>query len=201
MSDKYGTGQDPYCYPGTQVLKNRLGLKNDATLARAETEIATKALQTIQFRAPPYDFNYLKTIHRQLFGSLYAWAGEVRTVDIAKGDTRFCTCSRIEPEAVKIFRTLAARHFFADIDNKATLAQELAVLYADLNMVHPFRDGNGRAQRLLFEHLALNCGYQIDWRSTPQQQWIDANIRGVYCDFQALQAIFMSELRAIGGLR
>ncbi len=199
MSDKYGVGQDPYCYPGTRVLKNRLGLKDDATLQRAESEITTKALHDIQFNASPYDFNYLKTIHRQLFGHLYDWAGAVRTVDIAKGDTRFCTCNRIEPEAVKIFRALAAKHFFTTTDNQTELAQELAVLYADLNMLHPFRDGNGRAQRLLFEHISLNCGYQIDWRGTTQHQWIDANIRGVYCDFQALQTIFMHALRVIPG--
>jgi len=61
-------------------------------------------------------------------------------------------------------------------------------------MIHPFREGNGRVQRLLFEHIALNCGYIIDWSTVSTEAWVTANINGVNCDFKLLEEIFQSAL-------
>lgn len=68
MLDKYGTGQDPYCLPGTSVLNNRLGLTTDEELNEAERVFSTIAANEINFESPPYDLPYLCRIHRQLFG-------------------------------------------------------------------------------------------------------------------------------------
>lgn len=99
--DKYGTGDDPYCYTGSDVLRNLLNIEDSEELAEAEKEITLLAVQNIEFDSPPYDLEYLQNIHRQVFEDIYEWAGELRTIDMSKGGTRFCTCNRIVPEANK----------------------------------------------------------------------------------------------------
>jgi len=189
MIDKYGAGQDPYCYPGTRVLRNRLNLTDDNVLAQAERALSEVAAQSIEFSPPPYDLSCLKSIHQQLFADLYEWAGELRTVDISKGDTHFCTTGRIEPEAEKMLNSLARANWFQDLD-RTSLVIASAELFGDLNVIHPFRDGNGRAQRILFEHIIVNAGYEISWWAVDAQEWIQANIDAVVCDYAALTKVF-----------
>ncbi|WP_310195573.1 putative adenosine monophosphate-protein transferase Fic [Pseudomonas hunanensis] len=189
MLDKYGVGQDAYCYPGTSILKNLLGIENDEQLFIAERDFSELAASQIDFCLPPYDLGYLQRLHRLLFQDVYDWAGEIRTLDISKGDTRFCTVTRIEPESVKILAAMEVEGWFEGYD-RAALISAVAESFGDLNMVHPFREGNGRAQRILFEHLILNAGFQIDWWQADPQEWVDANIAAVVCDYSALQRIF-----------
>lgn len=192
--DKYGTGQDPYCYPGSSTLRNRLNIREDALLAQAEQDLSEVAASQINFSLPPYDLAYLKHMHRTLFHDIYDWAGELRTIDISKGDTRFCHTGRIEPEANKIFNALAQANWFADLERTALVAA-VAEAYGDLNMIHPFREGNGRTQRLVFEHLVVNAGYEISWWPVEQAEWISANVAAVICDYAPLEAVFQ---RCIG---
>ncbi|WP_313484942.1 putative adenosine monophosphate-protein transferase Fic [Stutzerimonas kunmingensis] len=189
MLDKYGTGQDPYCLSGTSVLNNRLGLTTDEELNEAERVLSTIAANEINFELPPYDLPYLCRIHRQLFGEIYAWAGEFRTVDISKGTTHFCNVLRIEPEANKLFRTLAKANWFEGL-NRLELVTAVAELFGDLNMIHPFREGNGRAQRVLFEHIVINAGYQISWWAVEEEEWVQANVEAVTCDYRSMTEIF-----------
>lgn len=189
MIDKYGAGQDPYCYPGTTTLRNLLDIRDDELLAAAERDLSRLAASELTFELPPYDLDYLRRLHLLLFQDIYPWAGELRTLDIAKGSTRFCTVSRLVPEANKLFARLGAESWFEGQSRDALIALS-AEFYGDLNMVHPFRDGNGRAQRLLFEHLIINAGYQIDWSPVARDEWIDANIAAVHCDYAGLEQIF-----------
>ncbi|MDB5906600.1 MAG: cell filamentation protein Fic [Massilia sp.] len=100
MSDKYGTGQDgQYCYPDSDVLINKLGLTDGEALEAAEIELTQARIDQYE---PDFDDISLpapRAIHFHLFQDLYDWAGELRTVDIRKGSTRFANVSRIEPEA------------------------------------------------------------------------------------------------------
>ena len=82
MRDKYGTAGDPACYPGTDVLINKLGLRDGDRLEEAEAEFAAIAVEKIDLGSPPFDLAYLQGLHSQLFGDVYAWAGQVRTIDI-----------------------------------------------------------------------------------------------------------------------
>ncbi|OCR23039.1 cell division protein Fic [Pseudomonas syringae] len=189
MLDKYGVGQDPYCYPGTSVLRNLLDLTDDQTLSEAERALSEVAADAIEFAPPPYDLSYLQSVHRRLFADLYEWAGELRTVDISKDSTHFCTTSRIEPEAKKLFTDLAQANWFQGLDRSALVAAS-AELFGDLNVVHPFREGNGRAQRILFEHIIVNAGYEISWWAVDAQVWLQANIDAVVCDYKALTGVF-----------
>jgi len=195
MPDKYGAGQDPYCYPGTCVLRNRLGVREDDRLSHAERALSEIAASEIEFELPPYDLAYLKRIHRHLFEEVYGWAGEIRTVDIAKGNTRFCNVNRIEPEAHKLFLRLSRSGWLEHLDH-ASLIVAVAEFFGDLNVIHPFREGNGRAQRILFEHIIVNAGYEIDWWPVGECEWVQANVDAVTCDYRALIVIFD---KCIGG--
>jgi cell filamentation protein len=189
MLDKYGTGQDPYCYRGTRTLRNLLDITDETVLNHAERDISASAANEIEYCTPPYDLAALQKIHRQLFDELYDWAGEIRTIDISKDTTRLCTVSRIEPEASKLLNACAHRSWFIGLDREALIVA-VAELFGDLNMTHPFREGNGRAQRILFEHLIIHAGFEISWWGVEQREWIQANIDAVVCDYSTLERVF-----------
>ncbi|WP_442960067.1 Fic/DOC family protein [Providencia sp. PROV197] len=108
---------------------------------------------------------------------------------MSKGNTRFCTFSRIEPEAIKLFNTIPK---LADNTNITDLIKDLAILFCELNLLHPFREGNGRTLRFFFEEMLFVLGYEIQWPAISQQHWIDANVASVYLDLNPLIAIFTS---------
>ncbi|XKF14835.1 Fic family protein [Halomonas sp. BLK-85] len=120
--DKYGTGQDPYCYKDTDVLRNKLEIFDTQALEEAERDLSLINADRIEFSPPPYDFTYLKRLHHQLFHDLYDWAGEVRTIDIAKGNTRFYNVNRIVPEAEKLFTKLAEHSYFTQLEKAGLIS-------------------------------------------------------------------------------
>lgn len=187
MGDKYGVQNDPYCWPGTTVLRNRLGIRDEATLADAEAEFAAVALERITIEAPSFDLDYLRQLHRQLFGDVYDWAGELRHVDIAKGSTRFCTASRIAPEADKVMQALDGA---LDAETWPKTLGHVAECFGELNLIHPFREGNGRALRLFFEHLFVVNGMAVDWGRIDRDEWLSACIAAVACDYSQLASLF-----------
>ena len=189
MADKYGTGQDPDCYPGTDILINLLGIRDAQILEDAERDITVIRADEVEFLPPPYSFSQLCKLHKMLFGDLYSWAGNIRKIDISKGTTRFCNLARIDAEIAKLFTEFEETSFFQDL-SREELISAVAQFYGDLNMIHPFRDGNGRAQRLFFEHMITNAGYQIFWVSIKKNAWVKANIAAVTCDYSALKSIF-----------
>jgi len=187
MRDKYGVSNDPYCWPGTSVLRNKLDIHDEATLADAEAEFAAVALEHIDIEAPPFDLEYLCRLHRQLFGDVYEWAGEVRTIDLSKGTTRFCTSHRIVPEADKVMQALgdmAPWHASRDV----TIGH-IAECFGELNLIHPFREGNGRTARLFFEHFLALHGYTVNWGKVERDNWIAACIAAVECDYTPLEEV------------
>src|ERR1700722_7069520 len=149
---------DPYADPATGVLRNKLGLRSSAELEAAEREITHAALIFLRESPVPasYDLLHLCAIHRRIFGDIYDWAGQLRTVAIAKG-SRFCLPQYIEPSAAEIFRALhgVPRDVFTE---------RLTYYLGEVNAVHPFREGNGRAQRAFFEQLASDAGFTLDWQ-------------------------------------
>ncbi|MGX9460642.1 Fic/DOC family protein [Shewanella sp. A14] len=129
MRDKYGVSHDNYCYSNSEVLQNKLNIQDYDNLA--EAELAFTAIRYSEYSSTitsVYDFNlkHLQSLHRQLFQDIYHWAGDIRTVDIAKGDTRFCTCSRIEAEANKQFSRIV---LLERLDSKDKLITEIADIF------------------------------------------------------------------------
>lgn len=189
MSDKYGVGQDSYCYPGSTVLRNKLDIRDDSTLNDAEQQLSAVAAATIEFSPPPYNLASLQKIHRTLFSDLYEWAGELRTVGISKQDTRFCQPDYMEKEAGKIFKGMALANWFEGM-SRSDLIVAVADAYSALNVVHPFGEGNGRTQRILFEHLVMNAGFEISWWGVENDEWLYANIAAYNCVLEPLQQVF-----------
>ena len=104
MRDKYGVASDKYCYSDSDVLINLLNIRDPDILSEAEAEFTAERYRTYnpsQNTISDFTFEHLKQLHFHLFQDLYVWAGETRDVDISKGETRFCTWTRIEPEAQK----------------------------------------------------------------------------------------------------
>ena len=155
---------DPYTDPLTGVLLNKLGLSTAAELEVAEREITHAALIGLWESPvhPSYDLSHLRAIHRRIFGDIYDWAGEIRTVAIAKGSL-FCLPQYIETSAADIFGALRGEGCLRGLDRDAFVAR-LAHYLGEVNAVHPFRDGNGRTQRVFFEQLARDAGFPLAWQ-------------------------------------
>lgn len=189
MADKYGVGQDPYCYPGTGILQNLLDLQSETELEAAEVELTSFRLSIF---IPDFDnltFSYLCSIHRHLFQDLYIWAGEIRTVDISKQNTHFCNVRFILPSAKKCFASLKQQNYFQGL-SKTDFVPALADFFCEMNVIHPFREGNGRALRLFCEVLAFQAGYELNWKHVSQQNWLQANIAGYQGDLTPLIVLF-----------
>jgi cell filamentation protein len=155
---------DPYTDPVTGVLRNKLGLSTAAELEAAEREITHAAL--ILLRETPvratYDLPHLCAVHRRIFGDIYDWAGQVRSVAIAKGSL-FCLPQYIEPSAAEIFCQLRDENFLQSLERDAFI-DRLAYYLGEVNAIHPFREGNGRTQRAFFEQLAYDAGFTLAWQ-------------------------------------
>lgn len=197
MSDKYGTGWDAqYCYPGTDVLINKLGVTDEVALETAEIELTQARVEQYEPDFDDISLSALKGIHFHLFQDIYDWAGQFRTVDISKGNTRFANASRIEPEADKLFQQLAQESYLINLPRDQFVAR-FAHYYCELNVIHPFRDGNGRAQRLMFEVISVNAGYALRWAPIGRTEWVDANIAGYNCRLDLLTELLDRALTPI----
>lgn len=189
MRDKYGVTQDPDCYPGSSVLKNLLSIRDEDELERAERDFTRVRAAHFEPEFGQLNLAYLQKIHHTLFQDLYAWAGQIRQVDITKGQTRFCHMQNIEREADRLFRALAAEHNLCGLPF-AQFIQRIAHYYCELNIIHPFREGNGRVQRIFFEILAINAGYEVCWEGINLKEWVDANQMGYFGELRPLEKLF-----------
>jgi Protein involved in cell division len=156
-----GYSSDPIsanCYSGTTVLINKFDIREEGKLNEVEG-VLTSARYAEWLRAPKvetFDFNHYKAIHRFLFSDLYDWAGEVRTVNISKKGTQFAPVAQIESQAMQIFERLKTRNFFKGLSHDVFVG-EIVDLYCVTNFLHPFREGNGRTQRLFLTQLIRQC--------------------------------------------
>jgi cell filamentation protein len=144
MSEGYEAFDDPYVYPGTTVLRNRLDIQDAEGLEVFEVEAAqVRAEQGLPEGG--FDPAHYCSVHRHLFGDVYAWAGEYRTVRIAKGETMFCYPENIAAQMDTLFRGIEGGARFRDLTLEEFVTR-LAGFLAELNAIHPFREGNGRTQ-------------------------------------------------------
>lgn len=189
MSDKFGEGRDPYFWSNSQVLRNRLNIHAQQDLLKAERELTSLRAATLELGPVSRGLPHLCAIHRQLFQDVYEWAGELREVDIYQGDTRFCHFEYIEKEGNALMQELEDEKYLVGLEQEAFI-ERLAHYYCEINVLHPFRIGTGRAQRIFFEQLALHAGYSLDWRDVDVEAWRAANQAGAMGDLQPLTAIF-----------
>lgn len=131
-------------------MKNKLNITDEKELKQAEREITSlRTAQALVERIDgKFDFEHLKEIHRFLFGDIYDWAGMVRNVNISKGN-QFCRFDFIEEQMEELLSKLKKENYLLDCKVKFDLAKILAYYLGKINAIHPFREGNGRSQRML----------------------------------------------------
>ena len=124
------------------------------------------------------DRKHIKQIHKYLFEDIYPFAGEFRTENIAKGEFRFAQSEYIEPELENLLNKLKKENYLEGLDKKE-LAIKLAYYLAELNVLHPFREGNGRTNREFIRQLALKNGYKLDLKKVKAEQILEASIESI----------------------
>lgn len=184
-----------YCYPGTDVLVNKLGIQDYEKLQVIERKLTM--LRILDLIDKPikgnFDFKHLCSIHYYIFQDVYDWAGKVRTVDIAKGN-RFCNVMFIETQAKEIFESLRKELFLEGL-NQQELARRLAYYFSEINALHPFREGNGRSQREFIRSLALKNGYVLNFSNISAEEMLKASQESFLCKYQAMEEIFEQCIR------
>jgi cell filamentation protein len=184
---------DPYVYPGTVVLQNRAGLLDAGALADREAQASTLRIAQLSGHRldGAYDLPHLQDFHRIIFQDVYAWAGELRSVPLAKSGSMFATPSNIESYATRLFRQLAGEHHLGGL-SRELFVDRLAHYYAEINAVHPFREGNGRAQRAFLRQLAHDAGHSLAWEHLKSEALIYASQRSFQGDDVAMQDLIES---------
>jgi cell filamentation protein len=147
-SSKYGPEDSKYCYPNTDVLINKLEIKDKELLEEADSLYSAQRL--LELQAEPikgdFDLQHLKEIHYYIFQDLYDFAGKIREEDIIKGNTHFAKYQYIVSNAIQLFEELKNENHLLNT-SVDQFAKRTAHYMAELNILHPFRDSNGRAIR------------------------------------------------------
>lgn len=206
-----GNADDPYLLPmGT--LRNKLEITDQSQLNQAEADLV--AVREVALRGrlprPPFGFSTLRAIHHELFQDVYDWAGQPRTTTLAKREhdhpaspvQRFAVPDAIAAEAEQVFEQLANQNFLAGT-NRAAFAQGAAKTLAGLNRVHPFREGNGRTQRLLIEALARHAGHEAAFDVITRERMVAVSVAAHKGDPSGMRRMFDEILdpRQVGAMR
>lgn len=184
------------CYEGTSVLINKFDIHDEKQLEIIEQGITSamiaKALIELPFEN--VDFEFYKSLHRYVFEDIYEWAGQTRNVNMSKKGTNFCGCDNIEETGKKIFDKLKQSNYLKDFDG-TDFIDEFTDLYCILNYLHPYREGNGRIQRLFLSMLLKNMGKNIDFSIIDKDLFMIATIKSVSGDVFALRDIFKENIK------
>ncbi len=193
MAGGYRAFDDPYLYPGTSVLRNLLDIRDAKALESYEVEISR--LRSWE-RLPEGNFDaaHFSAVHRHLFGDVYEWAGEYRTVRIAKGGTMFCYPENISAQMDAILGGIEGGAGFRDVTADEFVTQ-LAGFLAEVNAIHPFREGNGRTQLAFAGLIGAAFGQPLQLRRVSQRTFPPAMVASFAGDLGPL----ISELRLLRG--
>lgn len=185
--------QSVYHYQDTEVYINKLKIKDPDILISIENDLTYQRLSEL-YLSPVigrFSVTHLQKIHKYIFQDLYLFAGKIRGETIRKGDTQFCDCRFIVYNLNMLFSRLKTDNFLIGLEIKDFAAKSSAFL-SELNIIHPFREGNGRAIREFFRCLALKSGYIIDWSLVDKDEVLDAFIYSVSKDTsRLLQCVLM----------
>lgn len=184
-----------YCYPNTDVLINKLGIKNNKDLLESEGMLSGFRLAHL-LRKPivngEFDLKHLQRIHKFIFQDVYFWAGKIRNVDINKGNY-FCRYRYIPEEAERIFSGIKKENYLKGLDLER-FSERLAYYSSEINALHPFREGNGRAIREFIRCLAFNADYIIDFSKINPQKLFDAFVKSFSSDYKDLEELFKQNI-------
>jgi len=176
----YEARNSAYCYKGTNVLINLLNIRDNKTLQRAESRIVATKLFELRKNEMigNFDAEHFIKIHKFLFEDIYPFAGKFRTENIAKGYFSFAEWEYIDTELRKLLEKLHKSNLLKN-DTRAELVKDLAYYLAELNVLHPFREGNGRTIREFIRELAYKNGYLLDLQKVEPSEVYDAFLKSV----------------------
>lgn len=182
----YEAAADPYCYRGSNVLKNIPGIRDQSALEKFEAAVVLERIVQPLPRGR-LSLTHYRSIHRHLFQDVYHWAGQYRTVRISKGDSVFCYPENIQPHMQKLFGDLAEADFFTEL-RVEDFSSAAAHFLAELNAIHPFREGNGRTQNAFLGLLAARAGHRLDFALLDPAAFVAAMIASFHGEEDLLRA-------------
>lgn len=165
-------------YEGTTCLVNKLGIKNEKQLSEIEADITfakTSKLEEIPLKGN-FDLEHYKSIHKFLFEDLYSWAGELRKINISKKGTNFANADELEYLCTECFQRLKENNYYRNTDFDS-FVENIVDLYCTLNILHPFREGNGRTERIFISQLIRFNGYDTDFSGIDTDYLMFATIQ------------------------
>ena len=175
--DVYTTTQSIYCYPDSNVLKNKLNIRDNKLLKTAEEEITL--IKQMELLKKPIKGNFSKAhlmnIHKFIFEDMYSFAGKIRREQISKADTMFYPPNLIDRELDKVFAKIKEKNMLRETDEEKVF-DNLAYVMAELNIIHPFREGNGRSIREFIRLMAKRMGYDLNWGNADKEELLEASI-------------------------
>ena len=193
----YDTDTDPYVDPATGVLRNSLGISDTDELAEAEADLTTVAIATLTEKPVRgnFDLAHLQAIHKRLFGAIYPWAGELRRTEMSKDSTRFASMDSLNRAANQLFDSLHKEKLLNGLTDE-DYVRRLAHYYSEVNILHPFREGNGRTQRAFFSLLAAKSGRRIAWDLMDASKNLAASIKAYNGDESDLVKLLTTLIEA-----
>ena len=186
-----------YCYPDSDVLKNKLGIINQEKLHEVERKLTAIRINDL-IRKPyrgRFDLDHLRGIHFYIFQDLYTWAGELRKIDIAKGNM-FCRAMFLENQSAIVFSGIRNDGYLEGLDYDQ-FVKRLAYHFSEINALHPFREGNGRSQREFIRELALYNHYAVDFSNATGNEMLDASVDAFLCKYGKMETLFDKCLRKL----
>lgn len=178
-----------YTYKGTNVLKNKLNIKSEEKLKEYETKVVALKLASIDKAniKRTFDKNHLINIHKYLFEDVYDFAGKYRKENITKENFRFSEYYYIEDNIDYVFNKIKIDELKKlSLDE---LIKKLSEIMTDLNVLHPFREGNGRATREFVRELLNELGYDIKWFKIDYNDILKASIKAVVDDSEQIELL------------
>lgn len=182
----YDTADDPYCYPGSSVLRNKQGFRSQAELDGFEAA-ATAQRADEPLPSGRLSMSHYYAVHRHLFQDVVAWAGRPRTVRLGKSGSVFCYPEHVNREMKTLFADLKAQRHLHGASPDA-FAHDASAFLSTLNAIHPFREGNGRTQMTFLALLADQAGHPIDLERLEPQPFLDAMVASFRSDTSGLAA-------------
>lgn len=178
IQEGYDAFDDPYSYPGTTVLINRLDIRDAETLQRFELEISSlRAEEPLPKGA--FDASHYCKVHHHLFQDVYEWAGQYRNVRTSKGGNAFCYPEYIPAQMAKLFTSMRSGETFAGLD-RHTFAEKASQFLGELNAIHPFREGNGRSQLAFLGLIGATFGHPFEFGKLDSAPFLSAMIESYF---------------------
>jgi cell filamentation protein len=189
---KYASHKDPYSYKDApEVLINKLGIKDVEELDRTEQLfVSAKMLEIDNYPKGDYSLkHYLKT-HKYLFEKIYDWAGEIRQVTIQKGTTIFPPPQYVESAYNGLYKQMKKDNFLKNIKIE-DLHKSLAFYHGEINIIHPFREGNGRTTRAFLSLMAKEShNIELDYKKVTKEHLIKASINSSAMDYDFMERLY-----------